>query len=178
MSDQMPEPLTDDELHTAAAHGWIAHDPSSERQDLWGQFAARAATELLAARQRVAELEARPDRTHGQSAAVVLLPNGNIAYDMGIWWREIGPGGEDWGNLPVAMPKGAIPLLPLDGPYVVDPRIDRYREALEELAKGGYCVSGHSHDHCWDCYKHVRDWCPPCVAQYALDPWTGREAKS
>lgn len=61
-----------------------------------------------------------------------------------------------------------------------DPRIARYREALEELAKGG-CISGHSHGHChercWDCYKQVGDWCFPCVAQYALDPWTGREAE-
>ncbi|WP_280393106.1 hypothetical protein [Nocardia wallacei] len=125
-------------------------------------------------RAQVEELEARPDRAPGQSTAVVLLPDGNIAYDMGIWWREIGPGGADFGNIPGALPKGSILLLPLEGPYVVDPRLNRYREALEQLAQHG-CIGGHDHGHCWDCYKHAQDWCFPCIAQYALDPWTGRE---
>lgn len=58
----------------------------------------------------------------------------------------------------------------------LEPQHNRYREALEELARPG-CISGHRHERCWDCYKHVRDWCHPCVApQYALDPWTDREA--
>lgn len=46
-----------------------------------------------------------------QRTAVVLLPNGNIAYRMDLWWRELGPGGKDHGNL-LSLPDGAIPMVP------------------------------------------------------------------
>lgn len=43
------------------------------------------------------------------TTSVVLLPSGNIAYRMDIWWRELGPGGQDWGNF-FTLPAGAVPL--------------------------------------------------------------------
>lgn len=49
--------------------------------------------------------------TDPEPTPVVLLPNGNIAYKMPAWWREIGPDGKDYGNLPV-LPKGAVRMVP------------------------------------------------------------------
>lgn len=44
---------------------------------------------------------------------VYILPNGNVAYGMGIWFRELGPMGRDYGNH-LTLPKGAIKVTTLD----------------------------------------------------------------
>jgi hypothetical protein len=49
--------------------------------------------------------------TREPTTPVVMLPNGNIAYYMITWWREIGPDGRDWGNL-IKLPPGSVPLVP------------------------------------------------------------------
>lgn len=53
-------------------------------------------------------------------------------------------------------------------------RLDRYREALESVA--ATYLTGVDSGRCWESWPDLQDnWCPACVAQYALDPWTGRE---
>jgi hypothetical protein len=49
---------------------------------------------------------------------VVLLPNGNIAYKMPGWWREIGPDGKDYGNLPT-LPTDAMPMVPVNPSAII-----------------------------------------------------------
>lgn len=51
--------------------------------------------------------------------------------------------------------------------------LDRYREAMESIAESS-CLRRY-HVRCWERHDDQQDWCYPCVAQYALDPWTGRE---
>jgi len=63
---------------------------------------------------------------------VVLLPSGNIAYKMPCWWREIGPDGKDYGNLPV-LPKGAVRMVPAP-----QPAPDIRAQAIEVLARAQY----------------------------------------
>jgi hypothetical protein len=59
----------------------------------------------------VAAVDATAPEAGGVSAhvPVVLLPCGNIAYRMDLWWREIGPDGRDRGNL-INLPPGAVAL--------------------------------------------------------------------
>jgi hypothetical protein len=88
MSDQTSAPLTDDELRAAAVHGLIAHDASSERQNLWGQFAARASVELLAAR-------AQLDRVRKVHEPIEAL---NVRYPGGRLTQVCSGCGTDDGN--------------------------------------------------------------------------------
>ncbi|WP_280320095.1 hypothetical protein [Nocardia wallacei] len=65
-------------------------------------------------------------------------------------------------------------LCPRCGTEVGIP-LDRYREALESIASERDPVR-HSNRFCWEMWPdYPARWCHPCVAQYALDPWTGRE---
>ncbi|WP_280465630.1 hypothetical protein [Nocardia brasiliensis] len=53
---------------------------------------------------------------HGKPATpVALLSDGDIAYRMDIWWRRIGPGGRDAGNL-IKLPKDAVLMVPSGDP--------------------------------------------------------------
>lgn len=56
----------------------------------------------------------------------------------------------------------------------LEPRFDRYRTALESMAMHS-CIS-RTHKRCWDRHSDQLDWCYPCMAQFALDPWIDREA--
>ncbi|WP_040828910.1 hypothetical protein [Nocardia jiangxiensis] len=64
---------------------------------------------LLQLSERVGELEGAA--AEQATTRVVILPNGNIAYRMPCWWREIGPDGRDWGNL-ITLPEGSKLMQP------------------------------------------------------------------
>lgn len=66
---------------------------------------------------------------------------------------------------------GAVDVDALAPPAAPGPdvRLERYREALELIADSG---GRGGKLRCWDIAgRPRREWCPSCLAQYALDPW-------
>ncbi|WP_280503011.1 hypothetical protein [Nocardia farcinica] len=94
---------------------------------------------------------------------VVLLPGGNIAYRMPCWWREIGPDGQDYGNL-LTLPCDAIPMAPV---LASAPVYEHWSESADRISSGTRLLLGEGDDGNWyvrhlfrDTYRRASWWNP------------------